>query len=215
MKIYLIKLLLFLLFACSYAVGQTKNELKMIDEINKLRVNPEIYIQILDSMRESYLWDYNIIVSGKKNDTLNLENWRQEVENDSLIFYPIIYECVDAISFLKNVGAVPPLRLDSQLYIKQRNINYTNLYSSINDEMYFTGIDCFESITSERDIVQAITGLLIDSISEEDMNNMRLNRGIVRRNRTNLMNPSNSMVSAFEVKIEGNSFAWVLGFLQN
>ena len=215
MKIYLLKLLLFLLFACSDAVGQTKNELKMIDEINKLRVNPDIYIQILDSMRESYLWNYNFIVSGKKNDTVNLENWREEVENDSLIFYPIIYECGDAISFLKNVGAVPPLRLDSQLYIKQRNINYTNLYSSINDEMYFTGIDCFESITSERDIVQAITGLLIDSISEEDMNNMRLNRGIVRRNRTNLMNPSHSMISAFEVKIEGNSFAWVLGFLQN
>ena len=169
----------------------------------------------MDSIRESYLWDYNLIVSGKKNDSVNLENWRQEVENDSLIFYPIIYDCDDAISFLKNVGPVPPLRLDSQLYNTQRNINYTNLYNKINDQIFFTGINCFESITTERDIVQAITGFLIDSISEEDMNNMRLNRGIVRGNRTNLMNPSHSLVSAFEVTIEGNSFAWVLGFLQN
>jgi hypothetical protein len=125
----------------------------MIAEINKLRTNPDSYIQILDSIRESYLWDYNFIVSCKKNDTVNLENWRQEIENDSLIFYPLIYDCDDAISFLKNVGPVPPLRLDSQLYNTQRNINYTNLYNKINDQIFFTGINCFESITPEREII--------------------------------------------------------------
>ena len=191
--------------------GQTANEFSMLDEINRLRSNPQCYIAVFDSIKESYLFDYQVMTEGKNFDSISPEEMKDLLVLDS-IFCPVVDACEDVIAYLSKAEVVPVLSLDLGLYDAQLHYDYASCYCRMHDHIHFTSLYGQEIISTERNIKDAIREMLFEHVfnlksqsGQDDMEHKSVKR-------THLLNPAHSRISVHEVNLKENPLCWVLGF---
>jgi hypothetical protein len=191
--------------------GQTANEFSMLDEINRLRSNPQSYIAVFDSIKQSYLFNYQVMTEGMNFDSISSGEMKDLLVIDS-IFCPVADACDEVIAYLSKAEVVPVLSLDLGLYDAQLRYDYASCYCRMHDQIHFTSLYGQEIISTERNIKDAIREILFENVfylrSRTGQNDMEHNS--VKR--THLLNPAHSRISVHEVNLQENPLCWVLGF---